>query len=61
MTNRAEAKRRERARKAAGFRYISGYARTSEAEDIGSKLLTAAEVDREIEEKGGYSDKGVEP
>lgn len=52
MTDRSEAKRKERARKAAGYTFISGYTDTATAPEIERQLITAAEVDKRIEEKG---------
>lgn len=42
---------KKRARNAAGYAHVSGYAKESEAPAIQAKLMTAEEVDAEIAEK----------
>lgn len=56
MTDRAAAKRKERARKSAGYKFLSGYTDATSASEIESKLLSAAEVDRKIAEKEEIDD-----
>ena len=56
MTDRAAAKRKERARKSAGYKFLSGYADAAAAPEIESKLLFAEEVDKRIAEKEERND-----
>lgn len=57
MADRAASKRKERARKAAGYTFLSGYTDQATAPAIQDKLLTAEEVDRRIAEEKGKEDE----
>lgn len=46
-------KKAKRARNAAGWEHVSGYAKSEDAPEIRKKLKTAAEVDAEINEGKG--------
>lgn len=50
MTDRAAAKRKERARKAAGYTFLSGYTSQASAPSIQSQLMSAEEVDKAIQQ-----------
>lgn len=49
-------KKAKRARNKAGYVHVSGYTDTDTAPEIERQLLTAAEVDRLIAEKGDRDD-----
>lgn len=51
MTDRAEAKRKERARAKAGWKFCSGYTTIDKAASLQAQLKSAEEVDAEIQEK----------
>lgn len=57
MTDRTIAKRKERARKAAGYTFLSGYTSQASAPSIQSQLMSAEEVDRVIQQKEEKGDE----
>ncbi len=48
MTDRTEAKRKERARAKAGYKFCCGYAHEGKSDEIQSQLMSADEVDEKI-------------